>query len=182
MHAYSVHPETGLREEIPHTHKTINLTMPTQEPQTLSSPRPESKPLVRYMYTFRDSPKYPNGVPISGERITFEDSPITLFLHPNNQYWIKREDTPLMRALGKARQFCNERKWNSLSRKVSDLQTYAQETAKKSSPLLPNLHSGRISTFDIKVSMDRDGNYIQLDGKKGTPYEMLGLNHIPIQR
>jgi len=166
MNLYRINSETGLREEV-HSPATGNLTMPVEKP---------ARPLTRYLYTFKDSPK------ISGERITFEDSPIVLFLHPNNQYWVKRKDTLWMQSLERARQFFNEKQWNFLKRKVYDIQTYVQETARKSSPLLPHLHSGRINTFDIGVFMNREGNYIQLDGKKGTPYEMLGSNHISLQR
>jgi len=174
-----INPETGLREEVP-AQEIKDPTIST-EPINLSSPKQEFKSLVRYMYTFKDSPKYPNGVPMSGERITFEDSPITLFLHPNNQYWIKRGDTLIMKALGKARQFCNEMGWDGLRNKLSDAQRYVQEKGKKSSPILSNLYSKRVSTFDIEVLMDKEGSYIQLGGRKGTPYGSLCRSHIPRQ-
>jgi len=149
---------------------------------TNECPKPKSKSLTRYLYTFKDSPKWPNGAPMSGEKITFEDSPITLFLHPNNQYWIKRNDGLLINALGKARQVCHERQWPFLRDIATSLQTYVQETARKSSPVLPHLHFGKISTFDIGVSMDNDGNYIHLEGKKDTPYERLGLTHLVLKK
>jgi len=125
---------------------------------------------IRCYYKFNDGKE--------GEKLVFDEW--LVFLHPDNKYWATRKDAPLIKALKKAEQFCHEKQWEFLEEKIFDFKKYIQEAVRKSSPVLPNLNSGRISTFDIRASMDKEGHYISLEGKKGTPYalERLGLTHI----
>ena len=123
---------------------------------------------TRYYHRFKDGKE--------GEELRFDEW--SVFLHPDNKCQIVNRNSRINQALKSLQSYAQRNQIASLER----LTDYIKGKLTRPIPIFTTPVALNLRTFDVTAKMDDGGNYVELDGRKGTPYEKLGLTHIVLPK